>query len=335
MIRSNLLQRAPDGAILPLVGLEADNLLGFLALLGLLRALEASMPHWHPRASWVGPPWTARLHVVTRADSPSIAMAARGGMTAILKHYDVDGRANVDFTDGEFRAFLERRHEHDEDTLGTSLATALATEYPVRRSGGVRTASPGPLVMMFGQGHQNFLDRLVSVPAGDLPNKLKKAKTPPKLDHPRHLEQALFQPWLRADQTDGFRWDAEEDQRYALRATNPSDEGAAPTVHGANQLAAIGLLSYTSFPGQRHQRTRGVTRSAEGFSFVWPIWSEALELYVIEDFLAHDKVLDGRLEEIRGLGVVEIFRARRIANGKFVNVARAFPVPSRQIDRRQ
>ena len=33
-------------------GIEPDNLLGFLALLGLLRALEASRPIWYPRASW-------------------------------------------------------------------------------------------------------------------------------------------------------------------------------------------------------------------------------------------------------------------------------------------
>lgn len=33
-------------------GLEPDNLLGFLALLGLLRSLESSRPGWRPRAVW-------------------------------------------------------------------------------------------------------------------------------------------------------------------------------------------------------------------------------------------------------------------------------------------
>ena len=35
-----------------LEGLESDNLLCFLALLGLLRALEAARPVWCPRAAW-------------------------------------------------------------------------------------------------------------------------------------------------------------------------------------------------------------------------------------------------------------------------------------------
>ncbi|MGA7451259.1 MAG: hypothetical protein WBW73_08275 [Rhodoplanes sp.] len=59
-----------DGAVLDLPGLEADNLLGFLALLGLLRALEAARPGWRPRASWVNVPPDfnpgrphARLHI--------------------------------------------------------------------------------------------------------------------------------------------------------------------------------------------------------------------------------------------------------------------------------
>ena len=33
-------------------GLEPDNLLAFLALLGLLRSLEAARREWRPRAAW-------------------------------------------------------------------------------------------------------------------------------------------------------------------------------------------------------------------------------------------------------------------------------------------
>jgi acyl-coenzyme A synthetase/AMP-(fatty) acid ligase len=41
---------------------------------------------------------------------------------------------------------------------------------------------------------------------------------------------------LREDDADGFRWDPQDDQRYALRYDNPSLAGAAPTVVGANRL---------------------------------------------------------------------------------------------------
>jgi hypothetical protein len=33
-------------------GPEPDNLLAFLALLGMLRTLESSRPEWCPRAAW-------------------------------------------------------------------------------------------------------------------------------------------------------------------------------------------------------------------------------------------------------------------------------------------
>lgn len=35
-----------------LAGLEPDNLLALLVLLGLLRALQTARPRWHPRAAW-------------------------------------------------------------------------------------------------------------------------------------------------------------------------------------------------------------------------------------------------------------------------------------------
>jgi hypothetical protein len=245
----------------------------------------------------------------------------REGIDSIVKRYDVDGKSDVSFDEGDFRKYLEKCSA-DETKLGLDLATALSAEFPKKKAGGTQAA---PLVMMFGQGHQHFLDRLLSVPKGDLPTKLKKQKKPPNLRDPKWIEQALFRPWVRADPTDGFRWDPEDDQRYALRATNPSGDGAAPTVHGANQLATVGLLSFTSFPSSRRSQVRGAVRSRTGVNFVWPIWSEPLDRRAIEHLLGHGDVLAGRLGKVRALGIMEIFRARRVANGKFMNVARARP----------
>ncbi|MCW5832612.1 MAG: hypothetical protein KIS78_09405 [Labilithrix sp.] len=304
-----------------LAGIEVDNLLSFLALVGVLRALEEAEPTWAPRASWIGPPWRAQLHLESHVDEDAVAAAARKGIDSLVARYDVGGRSDVNFEGDEFRTYLEVQ-EREPTGVGLELATAISAELPRKKSGGPRSA---PLVMMFGQGHQHFLDRLISVPKGVLPAKLKKLKSPPKLDDPKWLAQALFQPWMRADTTDGFRWDPEDDQRYALRAGNPSDDGAAPTVHGANQLASVGLLSFTSFPHARRRQTRGAISSSGSVDFVWPIWSEPLERRAIEHLLGHGDVLAGRIHKVRDMGVKEIFRARRVANGKFMNVARARP----------
>ena len=59
--------------------------------------------------------------------------------------------------------------------------------------------------------------------------------------------------------------------------------------------------------------------------YVWPIWTEPLTLCGIEVLLAQDLLTIGHSErEARGIGTV--MRARRIANGKFMNVTLATEV---------
>jgi hypothetical protein len=183
-----------------------------------------------------------------------------------------------------------------------------------------------PLVMIFGQGHQNFLERLIDVSNGRLPNRLRNLKSPPNQAEPAKIAEALFQRWRRDDDADGFRWDPEDDQRYALQYADPSLAGAAPTVVGANRLAAVGFLSFSTAPGERDIQAAGAVHENNEWSFVWPIWRPRLSRAGIEALLAHPDLLKGNLSRLQLLGVTEIFRTRRIANGKFMNVTRARPV---------
>ena len=205
--------------------------------------------------------------------------------------------------------------------MSAALAAALTVEAPEKRAGGLQAA---PLVMMFGQGHQNFLERLVAVSRGETPSRLKKLKSPPDMRDPGKIVEALFHPWRRQDDADAFRWDPDEDQRYALRFSDPSGEGAALTVHGANRLAAIGFLSCAAAPGERRLMAIAAKRDEEGWSFVWPIWSQPMSRFGIEALLSHPDFLS-EATPLRKLGVFEVFRARRVANGKFMNVTRAQP----------
>lgn len=309
-----------------LAGLEVDNLLAFLALMGLLRTLEDAQPSWAAMASWTGPPWHARLHLAVHASTRTVAEAACRGIDAIAARYDDDGRSNVAFMRTEFRSYVVRMRGN---AVGASLAAALTAEHPETRTG----LQAAPLVMMFGQGHQYFLERLLEVPRGVLPNRHRKLKKLPDFRDPAMIEAALFSPWMRSDDADGFRWDPEEDQRYALRHGNPSREGAAPTVHGANRLAAIGFLSFACAPGARLM-ARGSDRDDDGVYFVWPVWRQPFARRSIETLLSHADLIGGRLEKLSPLGIAEIYRARQIANGKFMNVSRAMPVRSTVSPRR-
>jgi hypothetical protein len=65
-----------------LEGLEPDNLLAFLALLGLLRALEEARPAWRPRVRWSidEPP----LRPVLRLREPEPVMISKTFLRAIF-----------------------------------------------------------------------------------------------------------------------------------------------------------------------------------------------------------------------------------------------------------
>lgn len=315
-------------------GLEPDNLLAFLALLGLLRALEAGdldRPEGdglHPRAAWDvdAPPLRPLLFLrlpVTRQDLLERAAAGIDGLAAL---YDFGGRKDLNYSREECRNLLA------EESTAASLATrgrsdvlaALMSDAAIKDDK-KEPIDPTPLCLLFGQGHQHFLDRMAEMPRQAAPprGKGKKAVT---LTASECLAEALFQPWRREDPTFSFRWDTEEDVRYALMAGDPTDAAfKSGTQHGANRLAAIGLAVLTLAPEVRAGRVRpvipGGAFDAKGFSFAWPIWREPASLAAITALLGHpDLRQPGALDH---LGVNDIVAARRISVGKFMNFSRA------------
>ena len=120
----------------------------------------------------------------------------------------------------------------------------------------VKEVEPTPLCLMFGQGHQHFLERLSVVPRvasfsrGSGGNEEFISPT-------ACMTEALFVPWTRPDATPSFRWDPHEDVRYALRATDPTTLSTKETTqHGANRLAAVGLTALTVVPERRAGKAR-------------------------------------------------------------------------------
>src|SRR5262245_20187808 len=106
------------GRRLRLEGLEPDNLLAFLALLGLLRALEAARPAWRPRAGWDVD--NAPLRPVLTLTEPQAAIvvcnAAAEGAAALAQDYNFprssDGAAkaqiDLNYAAETARELLER-----------------------------------------------------------------------------------------------------------------------------------------------------------------------------------------------------------------------------------
>ena len=306
-------------------GLEPDNLLAFMALLGLLRTLEEARPDWHPRVSWTvdEPPLRPRLHAAEEVAGDAIVEAAAEGLAALARHHDFEGLSDLTLLPDE--ATRRLRDIAGSDRYTADLWAALISNAATARDG--NKVEPTPLCLMFGQGHQHFLSRLASVPREKMPPNRGSGRRKSEISETECLREALFAPWKRPDATHSFRWDPHEDVRYALRARDPTDSKTKETTqHGANRLAAVGLSVLTVVPEQRSGKVRlallGGGREPDGaHTLNWPIWREPIGLAGIRTLLGHPHL--DRPETRAALGIVERRRARRISFGKFMNVTRA------------
>jgi hypothetical protein len=315
-----------------LEGFEPDNLLAFLALLGLMRTLEFARPSWHPRAAWdlKTPPLRPVLVLAQPQTREGVCAAAAEGAANLASDYEFPQGANTtakrqsDLTYGTeiARGILEAAVAQDRrraDLWASLMCDAAQKD---------ETIEATPLCLLFGQGHQHFLDRLADVPGMEVPPPRGRGKSAVVLTAAETLHEALFVPWTRQDPTPAFRWDPAEDVRYALRADDPSGQKST-TQHGANRLAALGLPALTATPTRRRERVRlqvlgGMFERTE-FVFSWPIWRDAASPAAIRALLAHPGLAEGP-SALAHLGVVEVRRARRLGVGKFMNFTRADPV---------
>ena len=316
-------------------GLEPDNLLAFLALLGLLSSLEADdrkraeHEKIHPRSKWDIDCLPVRpvLVLAQELSIEEVLVRATNGIEALATAHEFGSRMDLNYTREECRELLTNaaRSATREGRHRVDVLAALTSDSAIK-DGKEKVVDPTPLCLLFGQGHQHFLERLADVPRTVAPPPRGRGKRAIPLSAIDCLREALLEPWHRVDPTPSFRWDPEEDIRYALMAGDPTDSAyKSGTQHGANRLAAIGLGVLTLVPETRAGRVRptiiGGASSARGFSLAWPIWREPATLAAIRALLGHPKLREpGALAH---LGVVDVVVAQRISVGKFMNFTRA------------
>ena len=309
-------------------GLEPDNLLAFMALLGLLRVLDEARPNWRARVFWTvdDPPLRPALRTPNDISMDAVAKAVADGLDLLARRHEFDGRKDLTLSPEDATRSLQKAvGAADRDGYIADLWAALVSDAAVLRDR--KKVEPTPLCLMFGQGHQHFLERLTSVPRRKVPSARGRGRSKVTVPEPECLREALFASWKRPDDTQSFRWDPNEDVRYALRARDPTDVATKETTqHGANRLAAVGLSALTVAPRSRFGQVRlvmlGGRREADGsFVFRWPIWRAPISFACIRALLGHPDL--GSRETLAALGLVEVRRARRISAGKFMNVTRA------------
>ena len=291
----------------PLHGLEPDNLLAFLALLGLLRALEASQPQWQPRVDWAGDSLTARLHLGSPVTSADIVAACDQGISLLQSAYVFD-RPDPNYTAEQFRSAFHGSSNMERERLAAALGSDVGRQ-------GNEMAEITLLCTMSGQGHQHFLERLnlaVKDPDGGV-----SARRP-------ELVRSLFSPWRYGGNPKlSFRWDPLEDRRYAYQYGNPEESrnkiGSEP---GACRLAAVGFTAFTSAPAVTGLRTIGGARHR--LEICWPIVQVPTSLAGHVALLAHPWLVQPDLSpRLRAYGVRAIARSRRYTVGRFRSFERA------------
>jgi hypothetical protein len=305
-------------------GLEPDNLLAFLSLLGLLRALEKSDATLHPRAAWDidTPPLRPRLFLARELSQDDVAKTAAKGVGNLAEAHDFGNLAKLKVSRDEARKILEEvaLGSSQKDRRKADLWSALVSDAVVKEKFVERT----PLCLL-DVAQTNFLKAMASVCNPEsLPKRNRKRVVASDI-----IADATFRQWQRKDDTPSFRWDPFEDSRHAYRWAAPADDRQG-VEHGANMLAAIGLAVLTLVPEFRAGRVRpsviGGTSGADGFSFAWPIWREPATLSAIRALLAHPDLRE--LGGLAHLGVDHVLIARRVPNGKYMNFARARPLSS-------
>lgn len=290
-----------------LVGLEPDNLLAFLALLGLLRALETAQPEWRPCAEWRGSPPSAFLKVRNEATYDQIVAEADTGTKQIGRSYRaaLDSKDNLKFTADEFRQLAEKIRANRSES---QIVCSLASDGAIKKNS--KEVEPTAFCVMFGSGRQCFLDRLRSVPCEGSKDDIRSA---------------LFEPWAYVDATPSFRWDPIEDRRYALQYGNPSDDkNKIKTVTGANRLAAAGFGVLVSAPAARGLVTLGIAETDKRKRACWPLVAVPTSLAAYLALLAHPQLAkESKSRVLKAYGVSAIARADRFQNDKYFNFARA------------
>lgn len=308
-----------------LEGLEPDNLLAFLALLGLLRTLEVARPGWRPRASWPidAPPVRPVLGLRDPQTRAAVAEAAAEGVAELAKDHAFD-RPKLAFTPEEARLKLAdvARAGAPRERETSLLWSALMSDAALRGEGDGVERTPFCLLDV---AQTAFLKSV-----GDVcqPTSCpRRGKTRLGVDEAVRL--CLFVPWKREHGTTSFRWDPVEDSRHALRWDAPT-HAKQGVEHGGNVLGVFGLRSLTVVPVQRgaavRLRVRGGRKGDGGFALHWPIWGEQASLHAIEAMLASPDLQ--RPDGLAHLGVREVRVAERFnPNGqKYSNFGRARPL---------
>jgi hypothetical protein len=297
-------------------GLEPDNLLSFLALLGLLRTLETAEPGWSPRIHWEGRPLRPVLSLSTAVPRTQLCTATAAGCARLSGSYEFGDRDMLNYRKDELRKLEEEAWDAGSEVWRQWSATMapLAHENALKLNDNeLLESSPFNCLDV---AQTKFLKEFRKAVATDT-------------NTANDIEKAIFEVWRREDNFARFRWDHAEDRRHAYRYRAPTADPPR-TVAGANRLAAFGLALMPGVAVEWRGRIRLATlgsRHVPGvqIQITWPVWSVPASRSGIQAILAHPELAEHEpdMAVLGRLNIIGVYRTRKISVGKYRSFTRA------------
>lgn len=239
-------------------GLRQDSLAAMLALVGLLKALDKSVPDWEPKSRWDG--GGAVLQMSVDASAENVAKSAARGIVEMGQRMKI-GKKKLDGIDPEEMAGML-------GSTDANVVASLISDGALSKGGKMKTSL---LCLTPGSGQQYFgkdFDAAVGMQESEMADSIR---------------DGLFTSWDRKEKKrtgkgrGAFRLDWRERRKHALRATDPVSFKAPAT--GAEPLVALGIVEFTSAPEHGTLATTGCERL--GRTVAWPIWKRPLSLSAV------------------------------------------------------
>ncbi len=307
-----------------LPGLDGANSLGFLAALGTVRAATLYWPQHRVRMAWstgdLG--WRPELYLHPVLEQEELL----AGLNEFLQQTD-PLQVLADYKDLTIPIAAFREAELAAAQTATATDRAAADFLAALGSDVVETQVNGKkngliadtaLRNTSGAGHQHFIGTMRTLIADTTIE---------------HLHKTLFETWRYDDplKNHSLRWDPMDDIRYALRWDNPKGDKnrkLSGSMWGANRLAIEALPMLPTIPVKTRLETTGFTQhKGQGTIWSWPLWNTPIGLDEIRSLLSHPMLMNETPDRhaLLAIGVMEIYRCRRITQGKYRNFTPAQP----------
>jgi len=302
-----------------LKGINGSNPLAYMAALGALRVLHLVAPEDNVRMSWQSAGvWMPVIRLSEQMNEDEVVEAIYGKLAEGIDNPAFGFANNLKVEPGVYRDYIKRAVtvSGSNNRSWADFASAIGCESVVGSTGFILDTE---FRTMSGAGHQHFIKNMRNIMGATNKN---------------HIWKALFENWMYDDPLENLsmRWDPMDDQRYAMRWSNPSGDASRRkqgSVLGANRLAIEALPLFPAVPVKRSLKTTGFKGNNSRNTFwTWPIWEPFAGLDTVRSLLTMKELQDDypAREQLAARGIAEVFRSQRLTTGKFRNFTMGQPV---------